>query len=267
MKVSLIIATYNWPEALLLVLESIKNQSILPNEIIIADDGSKDETRKLIEDFKKTTTLQVNHIWQEDKGFRLSKIRNKAILEAQFEYIIQIDGDIILHPNYIKDHLTHSKKNTFISGPRVLLSKSATQIALTNKIIKFSPLTKNVKNRLNAVHFPLVNRLIKPETTPIDKLIFKVRGCNMSFWRTDLIEVNGYEEDFKTWGREDSELASRLIKKGVGLKKLRLAGIQYHLNHNEQDKNNIELNNIILNNNNAASSYWCENGIIKKLST
>lgn len=61
----------------------------------------------------------------------------------------------------------------------------------------------------------------------------------MSFWRQDLLDVNGYEEDFKTWGREDSELAARLIKKGIALRKLRLAGIQYHLDHNEQDKNNI----------------------------
>ena len=86
----------------------------------------------------------------------------------------------------------------------------------------------------------------------------------MSFWRNDLLEVNGYDEQFTTWGREDSEIASRLIKKGVGLKKLRLAGIQYHLHHNEQDKNNIGQNNAILDKNKSTSSFWCENGIVKE---
>lgn len=263
MKVSLLIATYNWPDALLLVLESVKNQSVLPNEIIIADDGSKNETRQLIDNFKATTAITTHHIWQEDNGFRLAKIRNKAIEKAQFEYIIQIDGDIILHKDYIKDHINYAKKNTFVTGPRVLLSKEATLLALTNKITAFSPFTKNIKNRFNAVHFPIVNQFISPKKAPLEKIIFKVRGCNMSFWRQDLLDVNGYEEDFETWGREDSELAARLIKKGVRLSKLRLAGIQYHLDHNEQDKNNIELNNSILAKNNATSSFWCENGITK----
>jgi glycosyltransferase involved in cell wall biosynthesis len=264
MKVSLLIATYNWPEALLLVLESVQNQSVLPNEIIIADDGSKNETRQLIDNFKTTTAIELHHIWQEDIGFRLAKIRNKAIAKAQFEYVIQIDGDIILHKDYIKDHINYAAKNTFITGPRVLLSKEATQLALTNKITTFSPFTKNIKNRFNAVHFPLINQFIRPKKAPIEKLIFKVRGCNMSFWRQDLLDVNGYEEDFKTWGREDSELAARLIKKGVALRKLRLAGIQYHLDHNEQDKNNIEQNNAILEKNKATTSFWCENGISKQ---
>lgn len=264
MKVSLLIATYNWPEALSLVLESVQNQSVLPNEIIIADDGSKDETRQLIENFKRKTTIELHHIWQEDKGFRLAEIRNKAIAKAQYDYIIQIDGDIILHKDYIKDHLHFAKKNTSITGPRVLLSKKATQLALTNKITTFSPFTKNIKNRFNALHVPFINHFLKPKTAPIEKLIFKVRGCNMSFWREDLLEVNGYEENFKTWGREDSELVARLLKKGVGLRKLRLAGIQYHLDHNEQDKNNIELNNAILEKNSATTSFWCENGIFKQ---
>ena len=161
MKVSLVIATYNWPGALLLVLESIENQSVLPNEIIIADDGSKNETRVLIDNFKKASVIDLHHIWQEDLGFRLAKIRNKAIEKAQFEYIIQIDGDIILHKDYIKDHINYAKKNTFITGSRVLLLKETTELALKNKITTFSPFTNKIKNRLNAIHFPFVNKFIR----------------------------------------------------------------------------------------------------------
>ncbi|WP_144892717.1 glycosyltransferase family 2 protein [Flavobacterium tiangeerense] len=264
MTVSLIIATYNWPEALLLVLKSIEKQSVLPNEILIADDGSREETKNLISAFSKNSRLNVIHIWHEDQGFRLAKIRNKAIANAKFEYIIQVDGDVILHKNYIKDHVTNAKKNSFLTGPRVLLSKETTIKTLKNETIFFNPFSKKIKNRFNAVYFPLVNYFIDSKTEPIEKLIFKVRGCNMSFWRNDLLEVNGYDEQFTTWGREDSEIASRLIKKGVGLKKLRLAGIQYHLHHNEQDKNNIGQNNAILDKNKSTSSFWCENGIVKE---
>src|SRR6478609_6191635 len=123
MKVSLLIATYNWPEALNLVLKSVLRQSILPNEIIIADDGSSKETETLIESFKTRTDIPILHIWHEDKGFRLAEIRNKAIMASQFEYIIQIDGDIILHSNYIENHIRFAKKNCFMTGPRVLLQK------------------------------------------------------------------------------------------------------------------------------------------------
>lgn len=264
MTVSLIIATYNWPEALSLVLESVKKQSVLPNEIIIADDGSGDETRKLINNFIQKSTLTIHHIWQEDNGFQLAKIRNKAIAKANYDYIIQIDGDIILHKDYIKDHIKFATKKSFITGPRVLLSGESTQLALKNKTINFNPFSKKIKNRFNAVHLPFINQFMKSETTPLEKLIFKVRGCNMSFWRKDLLEINGYDEQFMTWGREDSELASRLIKKGIGLRKLRMAGIQYHLDHNEQDKNSIKHNNEILAKTNATTAFWCKNGILKQ---
>lgn len=261
--VSLLISTYNWPEALSLVLKSTLVQTVLPNEIIIADDGSQKETRELIKEFKKRASIELHHVWHEDNGFRLAEIRNKAILKAKYEYIIQIDGDIILHKDYIKDHLKYALKNTFITGPRVLLSNEITQQSLKTKNISFNPFSKKIKNRFNAVHFPFLNRFINPKDTPFENLIFKVRGCNMSFWRQDLLDVNGYEENFKTWGREDSELAARLFKKGLSLRKLRFAGIQYHLDHNEQDKNNIDLNNAILEKNKSKTSFWCKNGIIK----
>ena len=97
MRVSLIVTTYNRPDALKLLLMSINSQSVPPNEIIIADDGSKNSTKKCIDEFKKKSSLQVIHSWQEDKGFRVAKSRNKAIAKSKCEYIILIDGDVILH--------------------------------------------------------------------------------------------------------------------------------------------------------------------------
>lgn len=264
MTVSIIIATYNWPKALSLVLDSIKNQTILPNEIIIADDGSTAETKQLIDDFKQQNNIILNHIWHKDDGFRLAEIRNKAIAATSSDYIIQIDGDVILHPKFIANHIKFAKKNTFISGSRVLLSDDTSQLAIENNKIFFSAFSKKIKNRFNALYIPFLNLFTNSKISPIEKLIFTVRGCNMSFWRKDLLDINGYDEQFKSWGREDSELALRLLNKGISLKKIKFAAIQFHLYHKEQDRSAIESNNLILKNNGRTADFYCVNGIIKK---
>ena len=102
--ISLIIATYNWPEALRLCLDSILRQTILPSEIIIADDGSDERTTKLIHEFTQNASFPIFHEWHEDRGFRKTIVLNKAISKASSSYIIQIDGDIIASPNFIEDH-------------------------------------------------------------------------------------------------------------------------------------------------------------------
>src|SRR5690606_26502649 len=100
-SVSLIISTYNWPEALNLCLKSVSNQVRLPDEIIIADDGSKTATRVIIDAFRDQLSIPVHHVWQEDMGFRKCMILNKAVQKASFPYIVQIDGDVILDPNFM----------------------------------------------------------------------------------------------------------------------------------------------------------------------
>src|SRR5690554_6518284 len=104
MKASLLISTYNWPEALELVLMSAKRQSVRPDEILIADDGSSEKTKQLILEFQNKSVIPIHHFWHEDKGFRKSIILNKAIAGATGEYIIQVDGDCILHKDFVRDH-------------------------------------------------------------------------------------------------------------------------------------------------------------------
>ena len=104
MNCSLIICTYNWPEALGLVLSSVATQSILPNEIIVADDGSSESTATVIEEFSSKISIPIIHSWQEDVGCRIPHSRNRAVAKSNFEYIIMIDGDTVLHESFIKDH-------------------------------------------------------------------------------------------------------------------------------------------------------------------
>jgi glycosyltransferase involved in cell wall biosynthesis len=137
MRVSLIITTYNRHNALSLVFKSIDAQTKFPDEIIVADDGSNESTKQCIAKFQKSSSIRVIHSWQNDKGFRVAKSRNKALAKSSFEYIILIDGDMVLHNKFIEDHLNHAESGFFVQGSRVLLSKLKTEKVLMQKKIHF----------------------------------------------------------------------------------------------------------------------------------
>jgi glycosyltransferase involved in cell wall biosynthesis len=235
---SLLISTYNWPEALELVFESILVQTVLPDEIIIADDGSKKETTLLIDAFKKRVNTVVKHIWQPDDGFRKTIIMNKAIRSSESDYIIQIDGDIILHPDFIKDHLLEAKKGYFIKGSRGLLNHSLTKKLMQSKNVLIGIFSKGLGSRINSTRLPMLTPLFYGSTDKTSDL----RGCNFGFWKDDFVAVNGYNNDLVGWGHEDIELAARLVNSGVKRKQLKMMAVCYHLNHqinsrDQEDKN------------------------------
>jgi len=255
LSVSLIITTYNRPDALELVLLSAFSQTSLPDEIIIADDGSSEDTRNLIEKMRDISPVPLLHAWQEDDGFRAAASRNNALRLAKSEYIILIDGDMILNRNFIKDHKIFAKHNQFIQGSRVLLNKSKTQKSILEKTIDFGFFSQNISNRMNALHYPI---LIEPR----DKLK-GIRTCNMAFWLDDAKKVNCFNEEFVGWGREDSEFAVRLLNFGVKRKNLKFGAIQYHLWHNESTRGNLPENDLILECAIKDEKTWCERGIVK----
>lgn len=245
MKLSLIISTYNWPAALKACLQSILLQNRLPDEVIIADDGSGSETRDLVHLFQTHFPVPIVHVWHPDAGFQLAAIRNKAILAAQHEYIIQVDGDLILHPQFINDHLRLARRGSFLSGSRVLLpSDFSAQILQTGKIPPWTKLLLKGENRLNALRFPALMRLLASEYKKNQP--FYVKGCNMSFWREDLLRINGYNEAITGWGREDNELAVRLINSGKRRLFIKFGGICFHLFHPIVSRDMEDLNEQIL---------------------
>ncbi|MBC7746121.1 MAG: glycosyltransferase family 2 protein [Flavobacterium sp.] len=260
MKASLIISTYNWTEALNLCLQSVIQQSRLPDEIIIADDGSDNNTRELLKNFQSKTKIPLKHVWHPDQGFQLSVIRNKAILVAAHEYIIQIDGDLILHADFVKDHLVLATKGKFVSGSRLLLPPNfTTKLLHQQKIPSNQTLLLAGDNRLNGIRIPFLTKHLSPiykKNKP-----FYVKGCNMAFWRDDLFIVNGYNEKISGWGKEDSELAIRLINYGVNRLFIKFGGICYHLFHREASRNREGLNDSILNETLRTHKVRCEKGI------
>ncbi len=261
MKSTLLISTYNWPEALELVLLSVLNQSILPDEVVIADDGSTDETSSLIAQFKAKFPIPLIHVWQEDDGFRKSIILNKAIAKANGDYIIQVDGDCILHKNFIKDHLKNRSLNTYLYGTRVNIKEFFLKTLFETKTIHFNFFSNGIKKRTRAIYSVILGSLSKPQ----EEYSEKFRGCNVSFYKSDFIAVNGYNEDFKGWGREDSELVIRFHNSNLRAKRLRYVGIVYHIFHQEKSRDRFDINDSIEQNTIKNKRTWTNNGVDKYL--
>jgi glycosyltransferase involved in cell wall biosynthesis len=235
---SLLISTYNWPEALELVFKSILHQTVNLNEILIADDGSDNRTKSVIETFKRNTSIPIKHFWHEDKGFRKTIIMNEALTNANSDYIIQIDGDIIMHPNFIADHISEAKKGFYIKGSRSMLSVDRTKQIIATKNINIHPLTEGVGSKINASRIPMLSFLFRGDKHRSNNL----RGCNFSFWKKDFLAVNGYNNDLEGWGHEDIELAARLTNLGIKQRQLKLKAVCFHLYHKINPRHNEDLN-------------------------
>lgn len=257
---SLIVTTYNSPRYLELSMRSIFNQRYLPDEILVADDGSTDETRMLVDKLTAQSPVPVHHIWQPDEGFRAGAIRNKAIAKAIGDYIIQIDGDMILHPSFVLDHLRMANRGTFVCGSRVIINKALTESILSIRRIDIKSNEAGMQHTMNGRRIPLLMPLLSRYKA---KNGAYARSCNMACWRDDLMQVNGYNEDICGWGREDSELSWRLINVGIKKRFLKFGGIQYHLYHPENEKGCDPRNIAIMERTARERIAWAPNGIVK----
>jgi hypothetical protein len=255
-KVALLISTYNWPSALELVLETVLRQTIQADEILVADDGSFDATRQLVEYYKNVYHLPLKHIWQPDEGFRKSLILNKAIRQTNCDYIIQVDGDILLHPNFIADHLAAVRPDCFIQGSRVLVNPTLTRKMIQTGLSPLRPWTRGITNRINAIRFPLLRFLFNRESTSNQN----IKACNLAFWRKDYIRVNGYNNDFFGWGWEDVEFATRLLQAGCKKRRLKMAAVAYHLHHATVNRNNLQQNETRFIETTKNPHWVCQNG-------
>ncbi|MAH82563.1 MAG: glycosyl transferase [Flavobacteriaceae bacterium] len=264
MTVSLIISTYNSSEVLNVIIDAVSKQVKLPNEIIIAEDGNEINTHKVIDSWKNKISSKLIHVNQEDFGFRKALILNKAVNISKSDYIIQIDGDCIPNKYFIYDHIINAKKGCYLFGTRVHIKKTYVSKFLycyqnNNKILTFSLFSPYIKKRFRIIRIPFFKYFYKQNNT----ISHKFRGCNTSFWRKDFISVNGYNNDFIGWGREDSDLMIRLHNNNIKGKRVKFCAIVYHLDHDQKDESHFSENDLIQKSSILNKKIKSDNGLLQ----
>ena len=247
--IGVVISTYNNPEWLEKTLWGYMSQDLAADEIIIADDGSGDETRRLIERYSES--LPIKHVWHEDKGFRKTVILNKALLAATADYLVFTDQDCVPRRDFLATHARYAEKGYILSGGYFKLpmsiSKRLTREDVTSGVVsrlwwlRQQGLEWNFKcTKLVASNwFSWFMNTVTPARASWN-------GMNSSGWREDILKVCGFDERMQ-YGGEDREMGERMFNMGIRSKQIRYSAIVMHLDHSRPYVNQAawELNNAI----------------------
>ena len=268
-QISIILSTYNQPSWLEKALQGYEFQTFKDFEILIADDGSKDETKLLIENYKKKSKLKITHIWHEDNGFQKTIILNKSIISSKSDYLLFSDGDCIPRSDFVEKHISHREKKYFLSGGYFKLPLSISEIISLDDIknqncfdinwLKKNGLNSSIKNyKLTARGYTekLLNSFTPTKAT--------WNGHNSSGWKKDILNVNGFDERMQ-YGGEDRELGERMLNLGIRSKQLRYSAVCLHLDHARGyvKQEMIKKNNIIRKKVKQTKSIYTLHGIKK----
>lgn len=258
--ISIIISTYNHPDALELALLALAEQrfsnyskSKVEFEVIVADDGSTADTVALLAKLQPSLPYQLQHVWHEDAGFRLALIRNKAVAKARGDYLIFMDGDCIPRSSFVCNHTKLAEPSWFVAGNRILLSKDFATKVLAVKLLvhrwsnfdwlKAALLRKECNRFLPMLTIPLsFNRPLSYLRKMRTKKWRDARGCNLAMWKQDFLAVKGFDDSYEGWGYEDSDIIIRLLLHGVRRKDGNCAVPVIHLWHAEATRERENLN-------------------------
>jgi glycosyltransferase involved in cell wall biosynthesis len=242
MTLSLVINTFNQPDYLGRVLNAVSRQNVLPDEVLAADDGSEKETKMVFSRWRIAQSFRCEHIWQEHEGFRRARILNRAIASARGDYLVFLDGDTIPHPRFMADHLVLAGGSQFVQCHRALGGEKAAAWFGKNDFSadrRRAVFQCQISGLKNSFRWPFAFR-------KNNRRLRGIRGCNLAIWRADLVRVNGYNEAFVGWGREDSELAARLMNSGVRRFDVRGRALCYHLWHPPVSRVELDRNDELL---------------------
>ena len=258
--ISVIVSTYNWPRALQLSLAALARQSRLPDEVIVADDGSGPATLELLHALAADYPTRLVHVWQEHRGFRVARARNRAIAAARGDYVLLLDGDMLAQRDFVADHLYAARRGCFTQGARALARARLTDTILQDGGIDVGPLTPGLDRRKHALRLPpAIAALLR---RPRSRGRKAVMSCNQGYWREDLLACNGFDERMVGWGREDTELALRCYHRGVQRLQLHHTALALHLHHAPRGRADADNpNNAFLRETVRLRSTRCEIGV------
>jgi GT2 family glycosyltransferase len=202
-------------------------QTVLPDEIVIADDGSREETAELVRTMKKESGVPIIHTWQPDDGFRVALARNNAVAASTGEYLIFLDGDCYMHKYFIEDHLSYAERGYYVCGRRVQIGYNRKEYILRTGDRRITFFSGGTSKRLFAIRSHWLAKFYRKWSAGR----MKVSTANMAVWRSDFVKVNGFNVRLAGWGGEDQELGWRLDAVGVVKKEMGHLGIAYHFRH------------------------------------
>jgi glycosyltransferase involved in cell wall biosynthesis len=263
--ISAIVTTYNREDALGVVLDALARQTDSDFEVIVADDGSEPATAELVARRKPDFARGLRHVWQPHRGFRAGEIRDRGILASRGAYCIFLDGDCVPRTDFVARHRRLAEPGSFVTGNRVLLSAKLTRNILENGLRPGDwPLSTWMVKRLRGDANRLLPLLHLP-FGPLRKLKASAwrgaRSCNMAVWRADLETVDGFDCAFTGWGREDSDLALRLLHAGIRRKQGSFATGVLHLWHPPADLAQLPANDDLLRDVVAARAVRARSGL------
>ena len=266
--IGVIISTYNNPAWLEKTLWGYLCQDRMADEIIIADDGSGEETRLLVERYEKL--LPLKHIWHEDNGFRKTVILNKAIMAATADYLVFTDQDCVPRHDFLAVHYLMAEKGFFLSGGYFKLPMSISK-ALSQEDVRSRQAFSLSWLRKHGLSFTFkCSKLVQKKW--FARLMNKItptratwNGMNSSGWRKDILAVNGFDERMQ-YGGEDREMGERLFHKGIRSRQIRYSAIVLHLDHGRPYVNEEawKINTAIRKVTKEECLQWTSWGIIKE---
>jgi len=258
-RLALAITTHERPDALAAVLDSVSRQVVAPSEIIIADDGSGADTRDVTAEFIGRSRVPARVVSQPHQGFRAARLRNLAIAATTADYILFIDGDMVLHPEFVGDHQAIARRGYYTQGVRVLTDAALTRDLIAEPATQpsfFSPGLGGLR-RFYLLRSPTLASM----TRQLANHLISIKSCNLAAWRSDLVRINGFNEAFEGWGPEDKELCARLDNAGVLRQSLLFGGVALHLHHAQASRDALPANLALLAEARNAGKIRCERGL------
>ncbi len=272
-RITLAITTHARADALARVLAGVRAQTRTPDEVIVAEDGEDPATAAVVSRHAAAPAggaARLHHLRQPHHGFRVARLRNLAIAAATGDYIVFIDGDMLLHPEFLDDHARCARRGRWTQGVRVPLDAATTRTMLAGAGDAVDvdgddapalpgPFGRGRFGLRRAAlwHAPRLQRVLRGPGAAL----LAVKSCNQGFWRSDLLRVNGFDERFEGWGPEDKELCARLGHAGVRRQALLGGGIACHLHHPPAPRDRRALNESLLAATLAARATRCERGV------
>jgi glycosyltransferase involved in cell wall biosynthesis len=260
-SITLIVSTYENPHALGKALVALSRQQVPADEILIADDGSGKATEDVIVKGIQELGLPVRHYWQEHEGFRKSVVLNRAIAASRGDYLVFLDGDCMPEPEFVGDHASLAERGFWVQGRRAFVKESSVEnFTPTRQCVWALALRGRITGLPKALRlpFPIVRK---------DRQQRGVLGCNLGVWRDDLVAVNGFDESFVGWGREDADLANRLYHLGRPRKFVYGRAILFHLNHPVASRSRLDENQSLLDQTVAECRIRARKGLDQYLQT